>query len=232
MTSLQSSQNIGAGSVGIAVAVDSGLRRSVDIVVATTGLAFSWPMLLALVVAVRLSSRGPAIYRQTRVGRDEQPFKIWKFRTMVAEADRAGPMVSGRADPRVTPLGRRLRSSRLDELPQLVNLLRGDVTLIGPRPEVLRFLAFYTGDERQLLRVRPGIIGPGALLFATAQADELDGLGDPDGYYAAHHLHPKLALDLDYLRDRTLSRDLKVVARAAGLCAGGGPRRLRSGEGV
>jgi lipopolysaccharide/colanic/teichoic acid biosynthesis glycosyltransferase len=230
MISAYPSTDISAGSAGIAVATDSRLRRSVDIVVATTGLALSSPMLLALVAAVRLSSRGPAIYRQTRVGRDEHLFKIWKFRTMVAKADRAGPMVSGRADPRVTPLGRRLRSSRLDELPQLVNLLLGDVTLIGPRPEVLRFLDFYTEDERQLLRVRPGVIGPGALLFATAQADELDDLGDPDGYYAAHHLHPKLALDLDYLRDRTLSRDLKLVAHAAGLCAGGGPRRPRSGE--
>ncbi|MDP9219606.1 MAG: sugar transferase [Actinomycetota bacterium] len=232
MTSLHPSPDIGAKSASVAVSVDSRLRRSVDIVVATTGLALSWPMLVVLVAAVRLSSRGPAIYRQTRVGRDEQPFKIWKFRTMIAEADRDGPMVSGRADPRVTPLGRRLRSSRLDELPQLVNLLRGDVTLIGPRPEVLRFLDFYTGDERQLLRVRPGVIGPGALLFATAQADELDDFGDPDGYYTAHHLHPKLALDLDYLRDRTLRRDLELIARAVGLCAAGGPRKLTSGEGV
>jgi lipopolysaccharide/colanic/teichoic acid biosynthesis glycosyltransferase len=197
MTVLREPHRTGTSPVILPIAMDSRLRRSVDIAVAVLGLAASWPLLLGLCAAVRLTSRGPAIYRQARVGRDQHSFQIWKLRTMVAGADRDGPMVSGRADPRITPLGRWLRSSRLDELPQLINLLRGDLTLIGPRPEVPRFLDCYTDAERQLLRARPGIIGPGALLFASAQANELDGPCDPDGYYAAHHLHPKLTLDLD-----------------------------------
>jgi lipopolysaccharide/colanic/teichoic acid biosynthesis glycosyltransferase len=205
--------------IGRPVVVDSRLRRCVDVVAAVCGLALAWPLLVGLGVAIRLTSPGPAIFRQIRVGRAGRSFEIWKFRTMVAGADRAGPMVSGRADPRITPLGQWLRGNRLDELPQLVNLLRGDLTLVGPRPEVPRFIGSYTAAERDLLRVRPGIIGPGALLFATTQSGELDQAADPDAYYVLHHLHPKLTLDLEYLTDRRLSRDVALVARAVGVSA-------------
>ena len=200
---------------------DSGLRRTVDVVAAAVGLVCAGPPLVVLAAAVRLTSPGPAIYRQDRVGRDGIPFSILKLRTMVVGSDRGGPSVSGTADPRVTPLGRRLRAARLDELPQLVNLLRGDMTLIGPRPEVPRFLEHYSPAERQLLRVRPGIIGPGALLFAHDQARELDAADDPDLVYVARHLHPKLAQDLDYVCHRTLSRDLSLLAAAARMPLGG-----------
>lgn len=194
---------------------DSGLRRTVDVVAAAAGLVCAGPILVALAGAVRLTSPGPAIYRQVRVGRDGAPFAILKLRTMVDGSDRGAPSVSGTTDPRVTPLGRRLRATRLDELPQLVNMLRGDMTLIGPRPEVPRFLEHYSDAERQLLRVRPGVIGPGALLFAHDQAGELDAADDPDLVYVTHHLHPKLALDLDYVCHRTLRRDLSLLAGAA-----------------
>jgi lipopolysaccharide/colanic/teichoic acid biosynthesis glycosyltransferase len=196
------------------VIADSRLRRCVDIVVAVTLLIIFSPLLVLIGLAIRLSSPGPAVYRQRRVGRSGTVFTIWKFRTMVASADRTGPSVSGKADPRITPIGRLLRGSRLDELPQLVNLLCGDITLIGPRPEVERFLPYYTRAERGLLSVRPGLLGPGALLFAEQQSDELDTVGDPEAYYVAHHLHPKLALDLGYLIDRRLVSDLRLVARA------------------
>ncbi|MFC5911162.1 sugar transferase [Streptacidiphilus monticola] len=196
---------------------DTHLRRCVDVAISLTLLTLLLPVLLLLACAVRIDSPGPAVYRQQRVGRGGQPFTIWKFRTMVADADRVGPAVDGTDDPRITALGRRLRAARLDELPQLVNLLRGDMTLVGPRPEVARFLPCYTARERELLRVRPGVIGPGALLFAAEQADELCAAADPDAYYAAHHLHPKLALDLAYLTDRRLRTDLRLVLRAAGV---------------
>lgn len=197
------------------VVADSVLRRCVDLLVAVVLLIVLAPLLLAIGMAVRLSSPGPAVYRQPRVGRSGRVFTIWKFRTMVANADRTGPAVSGRTDARITPVGRLLRASRLDELPQLVNLLRGDITLVGPRPEVERYVSYYTGVERTLLSVRPGILGPGALLFAQQQCDELDTTADPDAYYVVHHLHPKLALDLAYLVDRRLVSDLRLVARAA-----------------
>jgi lipopolysaccharide/colanic/teichoic acid biosynthesis glycosyltransferase len=135
-------------------------------------------------------------------------------------AETTGPLVSGAADPRITRLGSWLRRTRLDELPQLINLLRGELTLVGPRPEVERFIPYYTPAEREMLRVRPGIIGPGALLFATDQSQELDAADDPDAYYVEHHLHPRLDLDIEYLAHRTLRRDLSLVARAVSVATG------------
>lgn len=196
---------------------DSPARRAVDVVAALAGLLLCAPLLAGISLAVRLSSRGPVIYRQERVGRDGIPFRICKFRTMVADADRSGPLVSGEADPRVTRVGRWLRRSRLDELPQLLNLLRGEVTLVGPRPEVARYVAHYTPAERELLRVRPGIVGPGALLFAQGQAAELDGQDDPEMYYLQRQMHPRLVLDLDYIAHRGLRRDLTLLTRAGGV---------------
>lgn len=203
------------------ICLDTPMRRAVDVGVAVVGLVAALPLLVVLGVAIRLTSRGPAIFRQMRVGRGEQPFRIWKLRTMTVDAERSGALVSGTADPRITRIGRWLRGNRLDELPQLVNLLRGELTLVGPRPEVPRFITHYRPDERGLLRVRPGIIGPGALLFAESQAGELDAVDDPDRFYVEHHLHPRLTLDLDYLADRTLRRDLLLIGRALGVCVGG-----------
>jgi lipopolysaccharide/colanic/teichoic acid biosynthesis glycosyltransferase len=195
---------------------DTAVRRFVDVVVAFVALVMASPLLLLLALLVRRSSRGPAIFRQVRVGRGGKPFTIYKFRTMV-EAPSQSPQVSGRADPRITPLGRWMREHRLDELPQLVNVLRGDLTFIGPRPEVPEFVASYTREELRLLAVRPGVLGPGAILFAEEQAEELDRADDPAAYYVRHQLHPKLALDLEYLRTRSLRQDLSLVARTVGV---------------
>ncbi|MEU6372895.1 sugar transferase [Streptomyces sp. NPDC046909] len=192
---------------------DTALRRAVDIAVALVLLpALLVPMAL-LAVLVRTTSRGPAVYRQWRAGRALRPFTILKFRSMVVGADLAGPAVSGDSDPRVTSVGHWLRRTRLDELPQLVNLLRGDMTLIGPRPEVERFLPYYTRDELRLLDVRPGIIGPGAL-YVAERGSELDDAGRAEERYVALQLHYKLALDLGYLNDRRVVSDLRLVAGA------------------
>nr|WP_167108373.1 sugar transferase [Amycolatopsis granulosa] len=196
------------------------MRRAADLAVAATALVVLLPLLVVIALAIRLTSRGPAVYRQRRVGRNGRPFLIWKFRTMVANAERIGPAVSGSADPRITRVGRWLRATRLDELPQLVNLLRGDMTLIGPRPEVERFILYYTPAERRLLTVRPGILGPGALLFAAAQSQELTHAADPEAHYVAHHLHPKLELDLAYLARRGLRADLALLARTVRIVLG------------
>lgn len=201
---------------------DGALRRGVDLTVALVGLAIATPVLAVLAVAVQLTSKGPWLFRQTRVGRGEQPFEMWKLRTMVADTNGAGSLVSGPGDPRITRMGAWLRPRRLDELPQLVNLLRGDLTLFGSRPEVPRFIPYYTGAERQILQVRPGIIGPGAVLFASGQDSELDAVDDADAYYVAHHLHSRLALDLHYFADRTVRRDLTLLIRALGVCVRNG----------
>jgi lipopolysaccharide/colanic/teichoic acid biosynthesis glycosyltransferase len=199
------------------IGADSVLRRGVDVVAAVTGLIVAGPLLVVLAAAVRLTSRGPALFRQSRVGRDEVPFTIVKLRTM--HVGRADVLVSGSGDSRITKIGQWLRRTRLDELPQLVNLLRGELTLIGPRPEVERFVKHYTADERAMLRVRPGIIGPGAVLFASGQSKELNDAEDPEAFYVTHHLHPRLELDLDYLAHRTVRRDLSLVRQAVGVCA-------------
>ncbi|SNX65347.1 lipopolysaccharide/colanic/teichoic acid biosynthesis glycosyltransferase [Streptomyces sp. TLI_55] len=192
---------------------DSARRRSADIAVALLLLTLLLVPLILLAVLVRCTSRGPAVYRQWRVGRGMRPFSIIKFRSMTLDADRTGPAVSGCEDPRVTRVGRWLRRTRLDELPQLVNLLRGDMTLVGPRPEVERFLPYYTRTELRLLDVRPGIIGPGAL-YVAGRGGELADPAEAEKRYVELQLHPKLALDLDYLHDRHLGLDLRLVASA------------------
>ena len=197
-------------SYGVEMLRDTALRRCVDVSLAVIGLVVLSPVLAVLMLAVKLTSPGPALYLQTRVGRGQAEFAIVKLRTMVIGSDRQG-LVTASHDPRLTSLGRLLRGCRLDELPQLVNLLRGEMTLIGPRPEVPRFLPYYSERERALFRVRPGVIGPGALLFATRQEHELDRAEDADAAYVENHLHPKLRLDLDYLLNRSLWHDVQLL---------------------
>jgi lipopolysaccharide/colanic/teichoic acid biosynthesis glycosyltransferase len=199
---------------------DGALRRGADLVLGGLALAAASPVLLLLAAAVKLESRGPAFFVQERIGREGKSFRILKFRSMVAGADRMGPAVSGHRDPRVTRMGRVLRATKLDELPQLLNVVKGEMTLIGPRAEVPRYVAHYTDDEREILSVRPGLTGPGQVFFTTDQAGELDAVADPDRHYIERQLHPKLAIDLDYLRRRSLLLDLAILARTAALLAG------------
>ncbi|HEX6445333.1 MAG TPA: sugar transferase [Streptosporangiales bacterium] len=202
------------------IRADSAPRRAADVVVAGAALLVLGPVLLAIGIAVRMTSPGPALYLQERVGRGGRPFRLLKFRTMVDGADRAGALVSGSHDPRVTSVGALLRAAHLDELPQLVNVVRGDMTLIGPRPEVRRYVAFYDPAERAVLDVRPGLTGPGQLHFAAEQAGALDAVSDPEQYYVTCQLHPKLALDLEYLRHRTFARDVALLCRTLAALAG------------
>lgn len=197
----------------VRVRTDGALRRCVDVVVAGVALLVLGPVLVAVGLAIRGSSTGPALYLQERIGRGGVRFRVFKFRTMVDGADRAGALVSGSRDPRVTPVGALLRATHIDELPQLVKVFRGEMTLIGPRPEVSRYVALYDEDEKALLDVRPGLTGPGQLHFAAVQAGALDAVSDPERHYITHQLHPKLALDLDYLRHRTLRHDVALLLR-------------------
>lgn len=204
---------------------DSPARRAVDIVVAGAVLAIISPLMVLIAVGVRLTSQGPAFYRQARIGRQEEPFTMLKFRSMVSGADKAGPLVTARADPRVTRIGRLLRGTKLDELPQLINVLRGDMTLIGPRPEVPRFIRWYSAEELQILRVRPGLTGPGQIFYTQMQESADPVVGDPELHYASRELHPKLAIDLAYLQRRSARSDLAIVLRTAWLVTGRGRRR-------
>lgn len=204
-------------TLGLPAWRDSALRRAVDVVLAVAFLAVLAPVMVIIAWMIRRDSRGGVLFRQTRVGLMGEDFQIMKFRTMVVDADRAGPAVSGNADSRVTRIGGFLRKTKLDELPQLVNVLRGDMTLIGPRAEVPQYVAHYSQLERATLVVRPGLTGPGGIWFTRSQAAELDGCDDPERAYLERQLPEKLAMDLDYLRDRTLRRDLRILAETVGV---------------
>lgn len=193
------------------------MRRAVDLVVAAIALPVAAPLCVLLALAIRLDSPGNPLYGGRRVGKDGSLFRMWKFRTMVANADRVGPGITGKRDARVTRIGAVLRKTKLDELPQLINLLTGELTLVGPRAEVPDIVARFTAEQRAVLAVKPGITGPGQIYYTTDQADAIPEGVAADDYYVEHLLGPKLALDLDYMRTRTVGSDVKMVGATFGL---------------
>jgi lipopolysaccharide/colanic/teichoic acid biosynthesis glycosyltransferase len=199
------------------IRLDTRLRRLVDVVAAILMLLVLFPVFVVVAIAIRLDSAGPVFYPAVRVGCGNRPFRMLKFRSMRPGADLEGAGVSGHDDPRVTRVGQALRRTKLDELPQLLNVVQGTMTLVGPRAESPRYLPYYTTQESRLLTVRPGVTGPGQLEFTRRQAAELDATDDPDRYYVEHHLHDKLALDLEYLCRRGTRRDIAVVVTTAAL---------------
>jgi lipopolysaccharide/colanic/teichoic acid biosynthesis glycosyltransferase len=193
---------------------DAALRRLLDLAVAGVLLLALSPLLAVLVALVRATSPGPALFRQTRIGRDGRPFVLLKLRTMHADAASTGPTITAGTDPRITRLGARLRRAKLDELPQLWNVLRGDMSLVGPRPELPHYVARYTAAQRAVLRARPGLTDPASLAWAN-EAATLATFADPQRAYAEAVLPQKLALSLAYLERRTVWTDLAVVTRTA-----------------
>lgn len=188
------------------------LAAAVNRAVAGLALVLLSPLLAVLAVIVRATSRGPALYRQVRVGRDGEPFEIYKLRTMQVGADRVGPNVSATGDPRITTVGRVLRAWYLDELPQLLNVVKGDMDLVGPRPETPEHVALYSPGERRVLSVRPGLAGPSTLGFMD-EAAMLAGVDDPVRHYRSVLLHQRVALDLGYLEQRSLTYDVRLLCR-------------------
>lgn len=186
----------------------------VDRTVAVVALLLLSPLLLVIALVIRLTSPGPVIFAQVRVGRHGRPFRICKFRTMVAGADRMAANVSPDGDPRITPVGRTLRRWYLDELPQLVNVLRGDMALVGPRPETPEHVALYTEDERAVLSIRPGLVGPSTLGFMD-EAELLGAVADPAAHYRAVVLHQRVGLDLGYLERKSVAYDVRLLVRQA-----------------
>jgi lipopolysaccharide/colanic/teichoic acid biosynthesis glycosyltransferase len=188
-------------------------KRALDLLISLLGLILLSPLLLLLAMWVKLDSRGPVLYRGTRVGKGGRTFEMYKFRTMVLEADRLGPAVSFKDDPRITRAGRFLRGTKLDELPQLLNVLKGEMSLVGPRPEDPSYVALYTREQRRVLSVKPGITGPTQLEYRD-EASMLDGESIDDDY-VSRILPQKLKLDLEYVRKCSLLLDLKILWRTA-----------------
>ncbi|MBL7952464.1 MAG: sugar transferase [Flavobacteriales bacterium] len=188
------------------------VKRAFDIVVSATGLLLLLPVFLFLVLAVALSSPGGAFFRQVRVGRGGDEFRLLKFRTMRPGSEAKGQITVGGRDPRITGIGYFLRKSKLDELPQLINVSLGEMSIVGPRPEVPKYVALYTPEQRKVLSVRPGITSAASIAYM----DENEILGkstDPDRTYIEEVMPAKLALDLEYVKERGFLRDLSIISR-------------------
>jgi len=186
-------------------------KRTLDLILSLVGLALLWPLLASLALWIKLDSPGPVFYRGQRVGQHSRPFFMYKFRTMVQGAERRGPAVTYRDDPRITRAGRFLRRTKLDELPQLFNVVKGEMSLVGPRPEDPTYVALYTEEQRQVLSVKPGITGPTQLEYRD-EASMLDG-DSVDEDYVTRIMPEKLKLDLEYVRTHSLIKDLSILWR-------------------
>ena len=191
-------------------------KRLFDIVCAGLGLVLLSPLLLAVAVWIKLDSRGPVMFRQERVGRFGAPFRIHKFRTMRVDAPRLGPQITIGDDARITRSGRWLRATKVDELPQLWDVLRGAMSLVGPRPEVPRYVALYPAELRELvLSVRPGITDPASLSFRN-ESELLAKAADPEREYVEVVMPMKLRLAADYVRNASLGGDIRLILATLG----------------
>jgi lipopolysaccharide/colanic/teichoic acid biosynthesis glycosyltransferase len=186
------------------------LKRGLDFVVALTALIVLSPVLLVLCAIIKLSSRGPVFYRGVRIGRYGVPFQIFKFRTMIVDAEKVGGSATAEDDPRITPIGRFIRRNKLDEFPQFINVLVGDMSLVGARPEVKKYVDMYSDEEKIILELRPGITD-WASIWNSNEAAVLEGSKDPEKAYEELIRPTKLALQLFYARHHSLGGDLKIL---------------------
>ncbi len=187
------------------------IQRLFDFLSALLGLIVLFPLFLITSLIIKLTSPGPVFHHGERAGLNGRLFNLYKFRTMIANAATLGPGITAQNDPRITGVGRFLRRTKIDELPQLINVLTGDMSLVGPRPEDPRYVAQYTPEQREILRVRPGITSAASLTYRNEE-QMLKGQ-DWETVYRTQILPAKLEIDLAYLSKRTLSSDLLLIAR-------------------
>lgn len=186
------------------------MKRTFDIVTAAVGLVLLSPLLCLVALGIKREDGGPVFFRGLRVGRYGRPFRIYKFRSMVVDAERRGAASTAANDPRITRIGAFLRRYKLDELPQLINVLLGDMSLVGPRPEVQKFTDLYTDEEKLLLTLRPGITD-WASIWNCDEAAVLAGAADPDQAYLELIRPKKIFLQLKYAREHSLRTDLRIL---------------------
>ena len=189
-------------------------KRAGDVIVAAVGLVLASPILALAAIAVKLDSHGPVFFRQERIGRNFRPFRIFKFRTMVVDAPQLGAQITAGADPRITRVGRFLRKSKIDELPQLINVLVGDMSLVGPRPEMPKYVEMFRDDYRFILSVRPGITDPASIKYRDESAI-LANSPDPEQMYVEEILPDKLAIARAYVAEASVIQDICLLAATA-----------------
>jgi len=187
------------------------MKRAFDAFCSAIALLLLAPLLLLIGIVVAAGSSGGAFYHQERIGRHGAPFRLHKFRSM--QVHREGAQVTlGTIDPRITSVGRVLRKYKLDELPQLWNVVKGDMSLVGPRPEVAQYVALYTDEMRGVLTVRPGLTDP-ASIAGFDEGERLEAADDPEQYYREVILPEKVAQQLAYVRSATFGSDIRIIAR-------------------
>ncbi len=196
------------------------LKRAFDILFALVLLLLLFPVLLVFALAVAFNSPGGAFFQQVRVGKDGLPFRLLKFRTMRPGSEAQGQLTIGGRDPRITGVGYFLRKTKLDELPQVWNVLIGDMSVVGPRPEVPKYVAMYSTEQRAVLSVRPGITGMASINYID-ENEMLARAADPERAYIEEVMPAKLALDLKYVNERDLGLDLRIILATVGKVFGG-----------
>ncbi len=189
------------------------LKRAFDVLLSLIGLILLSPFFLAIAILIKLDSKGPVFFRHVRIGENGRSFKILKFRTMIEAGHWTGPPLSPKNDPRVTSLGAILRRFKLNELPQLINVLKGDMSFVGPRPEIPEFVKLYSHEQREkILSVRPGIVGPSQIHMRNEEELYAQDV-DPGQYYMNHMLPKKLKIDSDYVGSRSFLKDMGYLFR-------------------
>ncbi len=188
------------------------IKRLFDIIISFLALVILLPVLIIISIWVLLDSKGGIFYRQTRVGKNNHDFTLLKFRTMHPGADTKGLLTVGERDPRITGAGYSLRRTKLDELPQLINILAGDMSLVGPRPEVRKYVDLYTDEQLKVLDIRPGLTDNASLAYID-ESEILAKSEDPEKTYIETILPAKLELNLQYIRERSMVKDIGIIFR-------------------
>lgn len=185
-------------------------KRLFDIILSAFGLMLILPLLVVVAIWIKLDSAGPVFYRQVRVGRGGKDFRIYKFRSMYVDSDKRGLITVGGHDPRVTRAGYYIRRFKLDELPQLINVLVGDMSFVGPRPEVRKYVDLYTPEQLHVLDVRPGITDAASIKYRN-ENELLAAVANPDQYYIEVIMQDKLRINLEYVAHHSLMGDLRLI---------------------
>ncbi len=186
------------------------MKRAFDIIASGLGLVCLSPLFAVLAVWIKCDSKGPVFYRQVRVGKNNKDFRLFKFRSMRPDSDKLGLITVGGHDPRVTRSGYYIRKYKLDEFPQLINVFTGDMSLVGPRPEVRKYVDMYTDDQMRVLSVRPGITSLASIRYRN-ENEILAAAEDPDKCYIEQVMPDKLAIDLEYVSHASLWNDIKLI---------------------
>lgn len=192
------------------VSLNDFVKRTFDVVMSSIGLIVLSPFFLIISLLIKMDSKGPVLFKQERVGRYEKNFKILKFRTMVTDAEKKGAQITIGRDSRITKVGHLLRKSKLDELPQLINVFKGDMSLVGPRPEVPKYTQYYNKVQKKIFEIRPGITDYASIKYRD-ENEILALSSEPEKTYIEEIMVDKLKLNLDYLQKRSLLTDIKII---------------------